>query len=133
VNLVSHDLQEWRSQEALSLGAVFALTELIKRLSNYPGFSETQQLEFIEMIDTSDMPPNDMHTFEGDRFILLPNTGTRPWLAKGRRYRALQMRNRAVVFQFDGDQAQTLIRIRFVLVEAAHITPLAFGAHVASC
>jgi hypothetical protein len=62
VNMVSHDLQESRSQEAQLLGVVFALTELIKPLSNCPGLSEAWQLQFIEMIDTSDLPPNDIHT-----------------------------------------------------------------------
>jgi hypothetical protein len=89
VNRVSDDLQEWRSQKAQLLGVVFALMELIEPLSNCPGLSEAQQLEFIKMIDTSDLPPNDIRTFEGDRFILLLNTDTRPGLAKGRRCRAL--------------------------------------------
>jgi hypothetical protein len=101
VNRVSHDLQEWTSQEAQSLGVVFALTELIKPLSNCPGLSEAQQLEFIEMIDASDLPPSDRHTFEGDRFILLLNADTWPGLIKGRRCCALHMKNRTVVFQFD--------------------------------
>jgi hypothetical protein len=123
VNRVSHDLQEWGSQEAQLLGVVFALTELIQPLSNCPRLSEAQQLEFIKMIGTSDLPPNDIHTFEDDRFILLLNTDTRPGLAKGRRCRALQMKNRTVFFQFDDDEPRTLTRIRFMLVEAAHITP----------
>jgi hypothetical protein len=88
-----------------------------------PGLFEAQQLEFIEMIDTPDLPPSDVHTFEGDGFMLLLNTDTRPVLAKGRRCRALQMKNRIVVFQFDDDEARTLTRIRLMLVEAAHITP----------
>jgi hypothetical protein len=94
----------------------------IKPISNYPGLSEAQQLEFIEMIDTSDLPPNDIHTFEGGPFFLLLNTDTRPGLAKGRRCRALQMKNRTGVFQFDDDEARTLTRIRLMLVDAAHIT-----------
>jgi hypothetical protein len=122
VNRVSHDLQEWKSQEAQLLGVVFALTELIKPLTNCSGSSEAQQLEFIKMIDTSNLRPNGIHTFESDRFILLLNTDTRPGLAKGRRCRALQMKNRTGVFQFDGDEARTLTRIRLMLVEAAHIT-----------
>jgi hypothetical protein len=105
------------------LGVVFALTELIKPLYNCPGLSEAQQLEFIEMIDTFDLPPDDIHTFEGDRFIFLLNNDTRPGLAKGKRCRALQMKSRTVVFQFDDDKARTLTRIQPVLVEAAHIPP----------
>jgi hypothetical protein len=93
VNRVSHDLQEWTSQEAQSLGVVFALTELVKPLYNYPGLPEAQKLEFIEMIYTSNLPPNDIHTCERDRFILFLNIDTRPGLAKDRRCRALQMKN----------------------------------------
>jgi hypothetical protein len=40
--------------------------------------SEAQQLEFIEVIDTSRLPPNDIHIIEGGRFFLLPNTDTWP-------------------------------------------------------
>jgi hypothetical protein len=101
---------------------VFALTELIKPLYNCPGLSQAQQLESIEMIDTSDLPPNDIHIFEAGRFILLRNTDTWPGSAKGKRCRAIQMKNRTVVFQFDDDEARTLTRIRLMLVEAAHIT-----------
>jgi hypothetical protein len=95
----------------------------VKPLYNCPGLSEAQQLEFIKMIDTSDLPPNEIHTFEGDRFILLPNTGTRPRLAKGGRCRAVQIKNRTGVCQFHDDEARTLTRIRLMLVEAANITP----------
>jgi hypothetical protein len=76
VNRASHDLEAFGSQEAQSLGVVIALTELIKPLSNCPGLSEVQQLEFVEVIDTSHLPPNDIHTLEGDRLFLLPNTDT---------------------------------------------------------
>jgi hypothetical protein len=123
VNRVSHDLQEWRSQKTQLLGVVFAVTELIKPLSNCPGLSEAQQLEFIKMTDTSDLPPNDIDTFEGDRFILLRDIDTRPGLAKGRRCPALQMKNRTGVFRFDDDEARNSTRIRLMSVEAAHITP----------
>jgi hypothetical protein len=115
-------LQEWRTQEAQLLDVVVALTEPIKPLSNCPGLPEAQQLELIKMIDTSDLPPNNIQTFEGDRFILLLNTDIRPGLAKRRRCRALQMKNRTGVFQFDGDEARTLTRVRLMLVEAAYIT-----------
>jgi hypothetical protein len=117
-------LQEWRSQEVQLLGIILALTEVIRPLSNCPGLSEAQQREFIKMIDTSDLPRNDIHTFDGDRSILLLNTDTRPGLAKGRRCRDLQMKNRTGVFQVDGDEARTLTRIRLMLVEAAYITSL---------
>jgi hypothetical protein len=40
--------------------------------------SEAQQLEFIEVIDTSHMTPNDIHTLKGEWFLLLPNTDIWP-------------------------------------------------------
>jgi hypothetical protein len=106
-----HDLQEWRSEEARSLGVVFALTELIKPLSNCLGLSEAQQNDFIEKIDTPDLPPNDIHISLGDPFILLRNIDIRSGLAKGRRCRAVQMENRTVFFQFGDNETPTLTRI----------------------
>jgi hypothetical protein len=111
----THSFSTVPIQDEMSLKARHNVSEAafpagIKPLSNCPGLSEAQQLEFIEMIDTSDLPPNDIHTFEGGWFFLLLNTDTRPGLAKGRRCRALQMRNRTGVFQFGDDEARTLTR-----------------------
>jgi hypothetical protein len=71
VNQVSHDLKEWRSPEAQSLGVVSASTELVKPLSNCPGLCEAQRLYFIERIDTPDLPRDPLPTLEGDPVILL--------------------------------------------------------------
>jgi hypothetical protein len=109
VNQVNHDLQDWRSQKAHILDIVSAFTQLINPLSNCPGLSETQQIDFIERIDGSDLPANDIHILEGDPFILLQNIDTRSGLAKGRRCRAAQMKNRTVVLQFDDDETRGLI------------------------
>jgi hypothetical protein len=61
----------WRSREAQSLGIVSAFTELLKSLFNCPGLSEDQQIDVIMKIDTSDLPPKDVHILEGDPFTLL--------------------------------------------------------------
>jgi hypothetical protein len=111
VNQVNHDLQDWRSQKAHILGVVSAFTELIKPLSNCPGLSESQQIDFIERIDGPDLPPNDIYILEGDPFILLRNIDTRSGLARGRYCHAVQMRNRTAVPQFDDDETQVLTRI----------------------
>jgi hypothetical protein len=103
VNQVNDNLQHWRNQHAQLLGIVSALTELIKSLANCRGFSESQQIDSIERIDTLDLPQNDIRILEGDPFILLRNIDTRDGLAKGRRCRVIQMRNRTVVLQFDDD------------------------------
>jgi hypothetical protein len=86
-------------------------TELIKPLASYPGLSEAQQHDFIEKIDTPDLPPNDIHILEGDPFILVGNIDTRSVLAKGRRCRAIDIRNGTVIFQFEDNLTRTLTRI----------------------
>jgi hypothetical protein len=93
LNQVNNDLHEWRSQETHSFGVVSAFTELIKRLSKCPRLSEFQRLNFIEMIDTADLPLNGRQLFEGDLPILLRNIDTRSGLAKDRRCCAGQMKN----------------------------------------
>jgi hypothetical protein len=80
-------------------------------LFNCPGLSEAQQCDCIEGTDASDLPPNDIHTFEGDRFILPRDIDKRSGLAKGRRRRSVEMKSRTVVFQFDNDETRTLTRI----------------------
>jgi hypothetical protein len=82
----------WRSQEAQWFGIVSPWTELIKPLSKCPGLSEAQQIEFVERIDTVDLPPNNIHILEGALFILLRNIDTWSGLAKRRRCRAIQMK-----------------------------------------
>jgi hypothetical protein len=101
----------WTSEEALSLGVVYALTYLIRPLSNCPGLSQAQQINSIESIEAPDLSPKEIHILEGDRFILLRNIDTRSGLAKGRRWRALELRNRTVVLQFDDDEKRSLTRI----------------------
>jgi hypothetical protein len=88
-----------------------------------PALSESQQLDFIEMIDTPDLPQNDAHTVEGDSFIVLRNIDTRFGLAKGKRSPAVQIKKWPVVCQFDSDGTRTVTRIRVMLVEAGHMTP----------
>jgi ATP-dependent exoDNAse (exonuclease V) alpha subunit len=65
----------------------------------------------IEKIDAPDLPPHDILILEGDLLILLRNLDDRAGLAKGRRCRAIQMKNRTVVVQFDDDETRILTRI----------------------
>jgi hypothetical protein len=65
MNQVNHHLQQWRAQEAQSFGIISAFTELIKPLPNCPGLSEAQQIDFIEKIDTPDLPSKDIPILEG--------------------------------------------------------------------
>jgi hypothetical protein len=46
VNQIDHFLQQWRTKEARSFGIISAFTQLIKPLSNCPGLSEAQQIDF---------------------------------------------------------------------------------------
>jgi hypothetical protein len=111
VNQVNHDFQQWRRQEAQSLGIVSAFTQLIKPVLNCPGLFESQQIDFIKKIDSPDLPPNDILILEGNPFISLRNIDTRSGLVKGRLCRALQMKNRTVVIQFDNGETRALTRI----------------------
>jgi hypothetical protein len=111
VNQVKHDFQQWRSHKAQLFAVVSAFTQLIKPLSNYPGLSESRQIDFIKKVDTPDLLPNEIHILEADPYILLRNMDTRSDLAKLRRCRAAQLRNRTVVLQFDDDETRTWTRI----------------------
>jgi hypothetical protein len=104
-------LHQWRSQEALLLGVIPACVELIQPLANCPGLSESQQLDFIESIDTPALPPTNIHILDGDPFILLRNIGTGSNLAKERRCCVIQMKNRTVIVQFDDNETKPLTRI----------------------
>jgi hypothetical protein len=98
VNQINHHLQQCRTQEARPFGIISAFTQLIKPLSNCRGLSEAQQMDFIEKIDTHDRPSNDIALLEEDPFVLIRNIDTRSGLVKGRRCRAIQIKNRIVVF-----------------------------------
>jgi hypothetical protein len=50
--------QEWKSQETHLLAVVSVCIELIKTLSNCPGLSAFQQIDFTERIYTPGLPPN---------------------------------------------------------------------------
>jgi hypothetical protein len=111
VNQINHHLQQWRTQEARSFSIISAFTQLIKPLSNCPGLSEAQQIDFTEKIDTPDLPSNDIPIVEGDPFVLARNINTRSGLVKGRRCHAIQIKNRTVVFQFEDGETRALTRI----------------------
>jgi hypothetical protein len=107
-----------------SLGVVSGFAELVKPVSNCLGLPEAQKLDFIKMIDALDLRPDHIKVFQGDPTIALRDIDNRPGLAKGRPRRAIQMKNRMAVFQFDEDETRTLRRIRLLLLEAAHMTLL---------
>jgi hypothetical protein len=99
VNQINQHLQEWRTQEARSFGIGSAFAQLIKPLSNCPGLSEAQQIDFIEKIDTPDLPSNDIPVLEGDPFVLMKNIDARSGLVKGRRCRAIQIKTEQWFFR----------------------------------
>jgi hypothetical protein len=87
-----------------------AFTKLIKPLFNCPGLSEAQQIDVIKKIETFDLPLNEIHILEGDSFTLPRNILTLSGFIKGRRCRAIQMKNRTVVFQFKNGEAMALTK-----------------------
>jgi hypothetical protein len=76
-----------------------------------PGLSEAQQIDVIKKIEKLDLPPDDIYILEGNPFTLLRNIGTRSGFIKDRRCRAIQMKNRTVVFQFKNDENMALMKI----------------------
>jgi hypothetical protein len=56
VNQINHHLQQWRTQKTRSFDIISAFIQFIKPLSDCPGSSEAQQIDFIEKIDTPDLP-----------------------------------------------------------------------------
>jgi hypothetical protein len=92
VNQINHHLQQWRNQEARSFGIISAFTQLIKPLSNGLGLSETQQIDFIEKMNTLNLPSSDIPILERDPFVLIRNIDTRSALINVRRCRAIQIK-----------------------------------------
>jgi hypothetical protein len=111
VNEVNGHIQNWRSEMAEYLGTVYATTNLITPLPESPGLSICQQIDFIEKLDTPDLPMHAITFFRGDAFVLLRNIDTRSGMAKGRRCFALALLHRAVVVKFDDGVERTLTRI----------------------
>jgi hypothetical protein len=111
VNQINHYLQQWRTQEARSFDIISAFTQLIKPLSNCPGLSEAQQINFTEKIDTPDLPSNNILILEETRFVLIRNIDIRSGTVKYRRCHAIQIKNRTVVFQFEDGATRALKRI----------------------
>jgi hypothetical protein len=72
--------------------------------------SEAQQIYVIKKIETSDLPLNDIHILEEAPFALLINIGTRSGFIKGRRCRAIQLKNRTMVFQFKNGETTALTK-----------------------
>jgi hypothetical protein len=58
LNPVDGMRQEWKSQETHLLAVVSGCFELLEALSNCPGMSAFQQIEFTDRIDFPDLPPN---------------------------------------------------------------------------
>jgi hypothetical protein len=85
--------------------------QLVRPLSNCPGLSEAQQIDFIQKIDSPDLPSNNIPILEGVPFVSIRNIDTLSGLVKGRRCRAIQNKNRTVVFQFGDGKTRTLTRI----------------------
>jgi hypothetical protein len=82
---VNQKLQAWRATPDTALGSVRSLAELIPDRKYNPGLSECRQSEFIEMIDTLDLPPHISNLHEGDRCMILRNIRTLSGLVKRRR------------------------------------------------
>jgi ATP-dependent exoDNAse (exonuclease V) alpha subunit len=68
-------------------------------------------MDFIEKLETPDLPPNELFLLQGEPLLLLRNINTRIGLAKGRRCNADELGARNVVVRFDDGHRHTLPRI----------------------
>jgi hypothetical protein len=108
---ISQRIQAWRSSNPCDLGILRALTQLITPCKTNPGLNEAHQIDFIEKLDTPDLPPHISHFYEGDLCILLRNISTASGLVKGRRCWIVNANRRVVVIRLDTGEEITLPRI----------------------
>jgi hypothetical protein len=71
---------------------------------------EVQQIDVIKKIETADLPLNDIYILEEASFTLFRNIGIRSGGIKGRRSRAIRMKNRTLVFQFKNGETMALTK-----------------------
>jgi hypothetical protein len=108
---INERIQAWRSASARNLGTLRSLTRLINPFRSNPGLDEGHQIDFIETIETPDLPPHVLHFYEGDACTLLRNISTVSGLVKGRRCWVIDANERIVVIQFENGEQLTLSRI----------------------
>jgi hypothetical protein len=112
-NGVNITVQEWRRLGgARPLGICRARAELVRPLANCPGLPEQQQNDYIEGLESSDLPPAQLKLFKGDVLLLLRNVDTRHGLAKRKRCLAQEMSLMTVVVAFEGLTMDTFGRMR---------------------
>jgi hypothetical protein len=70
------------------------------------------QSDYIESLESPDLPPTEFEVLEGDVLLRLRNVNTRAGLAKGRRCVAREMGDRTLVVSFDEGADYTFRAIR---------------------
>jgi hypothetical protein len=108
---INQRLQQWRAASARDLGILKALTQLITPIKSNPRLDEGHQIDFIEGIETPDLPPHILRFYEGDPCTLLRNISTLSGLVKGRRCSMSDARERVTVIRFESGQKLTRSRV----------------------
>jgi hypothetical protein len=108
---INQRLQEWRAGSACDLGILKALTQLVTLIKSNPRLDEAHQIDFIERIDTPDLPLHILHFYEGDPYTLLRNISTLSGVVKGRRYWVLDAKEPVAVIRFESGEELGLSRI----------------------
>jgi hypothetical protein len=112
-NEINTRVQAWRKAGgAASLGVCRSRTDLLTPFPNCPRLPIQLQIDYIEALDTPDLPPSQFELLKGDVLLLLRNINTRAGLAKGKRCVATEMGQMTVVVCFDEDRFFTFARIR---------------------
>jgi hypothetical protein len=98
---INQRLHEWRAGSARDLGILKALTKLVTAIKSNPSLDEAHQIDFIETVDTPDLPLHILHFYEGDPCTLLRNISTLSGVVNGRRCWVLDAKDRVAVIRFE--------------------------------
>jgi hypothetical protein len=96
---INQRLQEWRAGTARDLGILKALTELVTPSQSNPRLDEGHKIDFIERIETPDLPPHILRFYEGEPCTGLRNISTLSGVVRGRRCWVLDARERFAVIR----------------------------------
>jgi hypothetical protein len=98
-------------QRVSPLGSVISVTTLIRRENYNPDLSECHQRDFIQNIESPDLPPHVPKIYQGDPCILLRNISTMSGLVKGWRYWTSEIMECVMLITLDNQEELTLSRI----------------------
>jgi hypothetical protein len=74
---INQRIQDWRSRDASHLGMIQSTNDLITPAKIRRGLSECHQIDFIQNVESADLPPHMLNLYKGYLCFLLRNISTR--------------------------------------------------------